>query len=121
VRFDLALFENWLSYFVVADIKIKYKSSALGMVWSMFAPALTLGIYYVVLPSHFEEWNSRISRSSSSPDCSCGTFSQTSSPRQQASWSAAQPLLKKVSFPREILALSTVGTSSIYLGLPETP
>ncbi len=33
---------------VVSDIRIKYKGSALGLLWSMLAPAFTLGIYYLV-------------------------------------------------------------------------
>jgi ABC-2 type transport system permease protein len=33
---------------VVSDIRIKYKGSALGLLWSMLNPAFTLGIYYLV-------------------------------------------------------------------------
>ena len=45
--------EIWLSrelliYLVRTEIKVKYKSSVLGLVWSMVAPAMTLAIYFVV-------------------------------------------------------------------------
>ena len=45
--------EIWLSrellvYLVRTEIKVKYKNSALGIVWSMVAPAMTLAIYFVV-------------------------------------------------------------------------
>ena len=45
--------EIWLSrelliYLVRTEIKVKYKNSVLGLVWSMIAPAMTLAIYYVV-------------------------------------------------------------------------
>src|ERR1700727_1920192 len=45
--------EIWISrellvYLVRTEIKVKYKNSALGLVWSMIAPAMTLSIYFVV-------------------------------------------------------------------------
>ena len=45
--------EIWLSrelliYLVRTEIKVKYKNSALGLIWSMVAPAMTLAIYFVV-------------------------------------------------------------------------
>ncbi len=45
--------EIWLSrelliYLVRTEIKVKYKNSALGIVWSMVSPAMTLAIYFVV-------------------------------------------------------------------------
>ena len=45
--------EIWLSrelliYLVRTEIKVKYKNSALGLVWSMVAPAMTLAIYFFV-------------------------------------------------------------------------
>ena len=45
--------EIWLSrelliYLVRTEIKVKYKNSALGLVWSMISPAMTLAIYFFV-------------------------------------------------------------------------
>ena len=45
--------EIWLSrelliYLVRTEIKVKYKNSVLGLVWSMIAPAMTLAIYFFV-------------------------------------------------------------------------
>ncbi|MGP8060666.1 MAG: ABC transporter permease, partial [Acidimicrobiales bacterium] len=37
-----------LIYLVRTEIKVKYKNSALGLVWSMVAPAMTLAIYFFV-------------------------------------------------------------------------
>jgi ABC-2 type transport system permease protein len=102
-----------LFYFVITDIKIKYKSSVLGLLWSLLAPALTLGIYFLVfgtllksgipafvifLASGLLIWNFFFNIVSSS----------TGIVVERAA------VVKKVSFPREILALSTVGTSMIY-------
>jgi len=45
--------EIWISrellvYLVRTEIKVKYKNSVLGLVWSMIAPAMTLAIYFIV-------------------------------------------------------------------------
>ena len=45
--------EIWLSrellvYLVRTEIKVKYKNSVLGLVWSMISPAMTLAIYFIV-------------------------------------------------------------------------
>ncbi len=102
-----------LSYFVASDIKIKYKSSVLGIVWSMVAPAVTLIMYFVVF---------QIVMKSGIPQFAVFLFSgllvwnffmgvlgaSTSIVVDRAS------IVKKVSFPREILALSTVGTALVY-------
>jgi ABC-2 type transport system permease protein len=102
-----------LVHFVITDIKIKYKSSALGLLWSLFAPSLTLAIYWLVfsvmlrnsipqfviyLFSGLIVWNFFFNIVSTS----------TGIVVERAA------VVKKVAFPREILALSTVGTSLIF-------
>jgi len=116
--FALRLREIWdarelLTYFIITDIKIKYKASALGLLWSMFAPAATLAIYWVVFGLILKNnmpafalflfagllvWNFFFSV----------IITSTSIVVDRAG------IVKKVAFPREILALSTVGTSFIY-------
>lgn len=116
--FGLRLREIWdarelLTYFIITDIKIKYKASALGLLWSMFAPAATLAIYWVVFGLILKNnmpafalflfagllvWNFFFSV----------IITSTSIVVDRAG------IVKKVAFPREILALSTVGTSFIY-------
>jgi ABC-type polysaccharide/polyol phosphate export permease len=108
-----------LYYFIITDIKIKYKSSVLGLLWSLLAPALTLGIYDLVfgtilrngipnfviyLTSGLLIWNFFFNIVSSST----GIIVERAA------------IVKKVAFPREILALSTVGTSMIYFVLQAT-
>ncbi len=98
---------------ISSDIRIKYKGSTLGFFWSMLSPALTLGIYFMVfgvvlkngipnfviyLFSGLVVWNMFQTAVSSAT----GVIVDRSG------------LVKKVSFPREILALSTVGASVIY-------
>ncbi len=98
---------------VISDIRIKYKGSALGLLWSMLNPAFTLGIYYLVfsvvlkngypnyvifLFSGLIVWNMFQN----------AVFSATGVIVDRAG------LVKKVSFPREILPLASVGSAVIY-------
>ncbi len=98
---------------VVSDIRIKYKGSALGLLWSMLNPAFTLGIYFLVfsvvlkngypnyvifLFSGLIVWNMFQN----------SVFSATGVIVDRAG------LVKKVSFPREILPLASVGSAVIY-------
>ena len=110
--------EIWLSrelllYLVRTEIKVKYKNSALGLVWSMIAPAMTLAIYYVVfqiiLHNHVPNfviflmsglllWNL----------FSFGLVTGTGVIVNNAG------IVKKVSFPREILALASVWSACVF-------
>ena len=105
-----------LLYLITADIKIKYKNSALGMVWSMVAPAMQIGIYFLVF---------QIILKNGVPDYVIMLWSgmlvwhfftnvvtnSTSVIVQRAG------IVKKVSFPREILTLSIVGTAIVYFSI----
>jgi ABC-2 type transport system permease protein len=112
------LHEIWLSrelliYLVRTEIKVKYKNSVLGLVWSMIAPAMTLAIYFVVfqivLGNHMPNfviflfaglllWNL----------FSLGVLTGTGVVVNNAG------IVKKVSFPREILALAAVGSACVF-------
>jgi len=110
--------EIWLSrelliYLVRTEIKVKYKNSALGIVWSMVAPAMTLAIYFVVfqivLANHVPNfviflfaglllWNL----------FQLGVLTGTGVVVNNAG------IVKKVSFPREILSLAAVGSACVF-------
>lgn len=96
-----------------SDIRIKYKGSALGFFWSMLSPTLTLATYFLVfsvflkngipnfviyLFSGLVVWNMYMN----SVNAATGVIVERSG------------LVKKVSFPREILALSNVGAAVVY-------
>ncbi|MDE2282765.1 MAG: ABC transporter permease [Actinomycetales bacterium] len=98
---------------ITSDIRIKYKGSALGLFWSMLSPALTLATYYLVFSVFLKNgiplfvvylfaglivWN----------------MFQTAVSSATGVIVDRAGLVKKVSFPREILALSNVGASVIY-------
>jgi ABC-2 type transport system permease protein len=110
--------EIWLSrelllYLVRTEIKVKYKNSVLGLVWSMVAPAMTLAIYFIVfqivlgnrqprfvifLFAGLLLWNL----------FSLGVLTGTGVVVNNAG------IVKKVSFPREILALAAVGSACVF-------
>jgi ABC-2 type transport system permease protein len=112
------LAEIWQSRELVAflirkELKVRYKNSVLGFVWSFLNPALILGVYYVVfkyfLPNHvllfaiylfagLLPWN----LFNNSLISSAGVLV------------AHAGIVKKVSFAREILALAQVGTAICY-------
>jgi ABC-2 type transport system permease protein len=112
------LHEIWLSrelliYLVRTEIKVKYKNSVLGLVWSMVAPAMTLAIYFVVfsvvlgnkmpnfvifLFAGLLLWNL----------FSLGVLTGTGVVVNNAG------IVKKVSFPREILSLAAVGSACVF-------
>ncbi len=110
--------EIWLSrelliYLVRTEIKVKYKNSVLGLVWSMVAPAMTLAIYYVVF---------QLILGNKMPDFVIFLFAGL------LLWNLFQlgvqtgtgvvvnnaGIVKKVSFPREILALAAVGSACVF-------
>ncbi len=110
--------EIWLSrelliYLVRTEIKVKYKNSALGLIWSMVSPAMTLAIYFVVF---------QLILGNKMPDFviflfaglllwnlfSLGVLTGTGVVVNNAG------IVKKVSFPREIQALAAVGSACVF-------
>jgi ABC-type polysaccharide/polyol phosphate export permease len=95
---------------ITSDIRIKYKNSTLGLFWSMVSPAFTLGVYFLVFSVFLKNGY---------PNFVIYLFSglvvwnmfQNSITTATGVIVDRAALVKKVSFPREILALSNVGAS----------
>jgi len=114
----LRLREMWRArelfvFLVRKEIKVKYKNSVLGFLWSMLNPALTLAVFYVLftyfLPNgipHFViymfsamlVWN----------------LYQTALIGGTTSVVLNAGIVKKVAFPREILVLASVGAAFMF-------
>lgn len=103
-----------LKNLISTEIKVKYKGSFLGLMWSMVAPAMTLLIFWFVfgvvlrngipnfvifLFSGLLFWN----------------FFQLGTQTATGIIVARAGIVKKVAFPREILALACVGTAGVFL------
>jgi ABC-2 type transport system permease protein len=99
-----------------SDIKVKYKNSALGLLWSMVSPLMQLGIFWLVfgfilkngypnfvvfLFAGLIAWNFF----SGSLNTATGIIVERAG------------IVKKVAFPREILPLSTVGAQIFYFSM----
>lgn len=110
---NLASRRELLTSLVSSDIRIKYKNSVLGIFWSMLSPAFTLGIYYLVFSTFLKN---------GIPNFFIYLFSglvvwnlfQTAINSATGVIVERASLVKKVSFPREILALANVGASVVY-------
>jgi ABC-2 type transport system permease protein len=96
------------------QIRVKYKSSVLGIVWSMVAPAMTLIIFFLVF---------QVILKNGMPNFVIFLFSglllwnffQLGVQAGTGTVVANAGIVKKVAFPREILALAEVGSSMVFL------
>ena len=113
---DLWRNRDLLALLIRTELKVKYKDSALGYAWSMLNPALVLLIYYVIFKviartqqPHFAIW------------LFCGLLVWNLF--NVASLSATgvvvgkAGIVKKVAFPRELLALSVVGVAMVLFAI----
>jgi ABC-2 type transport system permease protein len=113
---DIWRYRELLVGLVRKELKVKYKDSVLGFVWSMLNPALYLTVFYIlftyVLPngipyfavfllSGLLVWN---------------LFS-TALPSATGAVVGNSTIVKKVAFPREILALASVGAALVHFFL----
>jgi ABC-2 type transport system permease protein len=118
VSVRLRLLEMWRArelfvFLVRKEIKVKYKNSVLGFLWSMLNPALTLAVFYILftyfLPNGI-------------PDFVIYMFSamlvwnlfQGALLSGTVSVVVNAGIVKKVAFPREILVLASVGSAFVY-------
>jgi ABC-2 type transport system permease protein len=105
-----------LANLVRKDLKVKYKNSALGFVWSLANPLLYLAVFSLVFQiflkngvSHFAVlfmsgllvWN----------------FFNLATLTASGSVVGSASLVKKVRFPRLVLPLASVGFAAVHLGL----
>jgi ABC-2 type transport system permease protein len=110
---DLITYRELLVNLVRKELRVKYKNSVLGFVWSMLNPALYLVIFYIVftqflgtdipnfpiyLVSGLLAWN----------------LWSASLGGSVASLVGNSSLVTKVYFPREILPLASVGASLMH-------
>jgi ABC-2 type transport system permease protein len=108
-------YRELLAGLVRKELKVRYKNSVLGFVWSMVQPVFLLVVYSIVFSilgagfNRFAIW------------LLCGlivwTFISTSFSTAVQSITSNSYLVSKVRFPRAILPLSCVGAAAVHLGL----
>lgn len=96
------------------ELSVKYKNSVLGFLWSMLNPALTLVIYYFVFQKVMKNGIPQFAIY-----LLCGliiwNFFSGSLMGAASSVVSNSGIVKKVAFPREVLPLSAVGSSFVFL------
>lgn len=112
---EIWAFRELLAGLIRKELKVRYKNSILGFVWSMIQPVFLLVVYNIVFSilgeafDRFPIW------------LLCGlviwTFIATSFTTSVQSITANAYLVSKVRFPRAILPLSTVGAAAVHLAL----
>ncbi len=118
VRLGARLVEIWTSrellmFLIRKELKVKYKGSFFGLLWSMLNPAAVLGVYYVVFKYFMKSQIPNFAIFLFSGLIVWNFFSATLNGSVNAIV-ANSGIVKKVSFPREILAISQVGTSLVF-------
>lgn len=112
---DLWGYRELLGGLVRKELKVRYKDSALGFVWSMIQPVFLLGVYslvFSILGAGFEKFPIWLLSG-----LIVWTFVSTAMSTSVQSITANGYLVSKVRFPRAVLPLSNVGASAMHLGL----
>jgi ABC-type polysaccharide/polyol phosphate export permease len=110
---DLVRYRELFSNLFRRDFQAKYKGSALGVLWSLLNPLILLGVYLlvfgVILPGpqipHYALYLLA--------GLACWTFFATSMQSAARSLVDAAELVKKVRFPRQLVAFSMVATQAV--------
>jgi ABC-2 type transport system permease protein len=113
---DIWRYHELLVGMVRKDLKVRYKGSVLGFVWSLLNPAFTLVIYYVAFQVILGAGIPRFPIYLLSGLLVWNLFSG-SVLGASGSVLGAGHLVNKVYFPREILPLSVIGAALVHFGL----
>jgi len=113
---DLWVNRDLLVLLTRTELKVKYKNSVLGYLWSMLNPALVLAIYYAVF---------KIIAKSPQPHFAIWLFAglivwnlfNTSAMSSTTVVVGKAGIVKKVAFPRELLAISVVGVALVLFAI----
>jgi ABC-type polysaccharide/polyol phosphate export permease len=116
---DLVRYRELFSNLFRRDFQAKYKGSALGILWSLLNPLILLGVYLlvfgVILPGpqipHYALYLLA--------GLACWTFFATSMQSAARSLVDAAELVKKVRFPRQLVAFSMVATQAVTFAVME--
>lgn len=112
----LWVYRELLLGLVRKELKVKYKNSALGFLWSMLNPALYLVVFYVVFQVVLDNGLPYFTIYLLSGLLVWNLFS-TALSGATGSVVANAALVKKVDFPREILPLASVGAALVHFFL----
>jgi lipopolysaccharide transport system permease protein len=115
---ELWLHRELIYFFIWRDVKVRYKQTALGLLWTVIRPAVSMGIFTFVfstiggfasqgIPYPLLTLSGIVVWTMISEGISGATFSMTSNPH----------LITKVYFPRLVLPIAAVLRTLIDLGV----
>jgi lipopolysaccharide transport system permease protein len=109
---DLLHYRDLFGNLFRRDFQAKYKGSLLGVAWSLLNPLVLLGVYLlvfgVIFPSRTPHYPLYVLSG-----LACWTFFATSLQASARSLIDSADLVKKVRFPRQLVAFSMVGTQAV--------
>jgi homopolymeric O-antigen transport system permease protein len=109
---DLVRYRELFSNLFRRDFQAKYKGSFLGVAWSLLNPLLLLGVYLlvfgVIFPSKTPHYPLYLLAG-----LACWIFFATSLQSAARSLVDSADLVKKVRFPRQLVAFSMVATQAV--------
>src|SRR4051794_4277940 len=109
---DLLRYRELFANLFRRDFHAKYKGSLLGVVWSLLNPLVLLGVYLLVFGLLFPETIPHYPLYLLA-GLSCWIFFATSLQTSARSLVDAAELIKKVRFPRQLVAFSSVATQAV--------
>lgn len=109
-------YRELLANLVRKELKVRYKNSSLGFIWSMLNPAMYLVVFYVVFQLVLKAGIPYFAVFLLSGLLAWNLFS-ASLGGATGSITGNAPLVNKVWFPREILPLASVGANCVHFVL----
>jgi len=116
---EILSYRELLVNLVRKELKVRYKNSVLGFVWTLVNPAVTIGVFYVIFSLVLKNAIPFFVLFLMSGVLIFNLFQNGTSAAVGSVVSNA-PLIKKVWFPREILPLASVGATFIDFLLQST-
>jgi ABC-2 type transport system permease protein len=112
---ELVRYRDLLMILIRKELKVRYKNSALGFVWSMIQPVFMLVVYtavFAILGAGFERFAIWVLSG-----LIVWTFVSTSLITSTQSITSNASLVGKVRFPRAVLPLASVGAAMVHFFL----
>ncbi|MDX6475288.1 MAG: lipopolysaccharide transport system permease protein [Gaiellaceae bacterium] len=110
---DLLRYRELFANLFRRDFQAKYKGSLLGVFWSLLNPLVLLGVYLVVFGLLWNGGTIKHYPLYLLAGLSCWIFFATSLQASARSLVDSAELIKKVRFPRQLVAFSTIATQAV--------
>ncbi|HUZ82605.1 MAG TPA: ABC transporter permease [Gaiellaceae bacterium] len=114
---DLLRYRELFANLFRRDFQAKYKGSLLGVLWSLLNPLVLLGVYLVVFGLIFQNKSIVHYPVYLLAGLACWIFFSVSLQAASRSMVDSAELIRKVRFPRQLVAFSMVATQAVTFGL----